>query len=76
MRPDLLVPLSSADRARVHDHLASYGPHPRALDALRAWERRDGVKVVPEHPPDAQLAAATALLRGERPGAYALEANG
>jgi len=36
----------------------------------------EGQTLIEEHPSDAQLDAAIALFRGERPGAFALASNG
>jgi carboxyl-terminal processing protease len=71
--PDLQVALNELESRLVHRHLASYGPPPEALDAIRAWEREEGRELLPRRPPDPQLDAALALFQGERPGAYATE---
>jgi carboxyl-terminal processing protease len=63
--PDLWVPLSREDRARVHDFLASYSPPQSALEALAAWEESEGQALIGRLPLDAQLRAALALLAGE-----------
>jgi carboxyl-terminal processing protease len=73
--PDLQVELSPAEARRIHAFLASYSPPEAALGELEAWEREEGVEVVPTPPADAQLEAALALFRGERPGAYLAEAG-
>jgi carboxyl-terminal processing protease len=76
LQPDVAVALTRLERERIHDHLASYGPPPAALEALRAWEQSEGQALIEEHPSDAQLEAAAGLFRGERPGAFALAGNG
>ncbi len=71
--PDLEVPLAELEKRRVHQHLAAYGPPPDALARIRDWEREEGLTLIQPRPPDAQLDAALALLRGERPGASVAE---
>ena len=70
VRPDLDVDLSAEETRSVHRFLQTYGPPEAALAELRAWEQRSGRTLVARPPPDAQLDAALALFRGERPGAY------
>jgi carboxyl-terminal processing protease len=65
--PDLVVPVSAAEARVVHAYLASYGAPAEALAVLRAWEQREGTRIVPDPPEDHQLAAALALMRGDRP---------
>ncbi len=69
--PDLEVALPTSERARVIDHLHSYGPPPEVLPALERWERERGESVIARAPDDRQLDAALALLRGEAPLALA-----
>ncbi|MEW6071450.1 MAG: S41 family peptidase [Planctomycetota bacterium] len=71
--PDVVVPLDAAARTAVYAHLATYPPPAAALPAIRAWEEREGIELVASPPPDAQLDAALALLRGERPAGAASE---
>ena len=71
IQPDLDVELTEPETRLLHAHLASYGPPPGALAELRKWEAESGASLVRTHPPDAQLEAALALFRGERPGAWA-----
>ena len=63
------MPVSAAEERNVHSYLASYGAPAEAGPALRAWEAREGARVVPDPPVDHQLAAAIALLRGDRASA-------
>jgi len=70
IQPDLDVELNEPETRVLHAHLASYGPPLEALAALREWEMESGVSLIHAHPPDAQLEAALALFRGERPGAW------
>jgi carboxyl-terminal processing protease len=70
IQPDLDVALSTPEARLLHAHLASYGPPLEALEELRAWELDSGTRLVRPPPPDAQLDAALALFRGERPGAW------
>jgi carboxyl-terminal processing protease len=62
--PDVWLPLAAAEREAVHRFLAGYSPPESALEALRAWEAREGRALVDEPPQDRQLEAAVALLRG------------
>lgn len=71
--PDLSVPMSALETRTVHQFLLSYGPPPEALAEIRAWEAEDERKLLTPRPPDAQLDAAVALFRGERPGSYVAE---
>jgi len=66
--PDLRVDSSREASVRVRAYLSHYSPPPGAIDALRAWETLEGIELIESHPPDAQLEAALALFRGERPG--------
>ncbi len=70
LMPDLLVKLQTEERRAVRTFLQRYSPPPAALESIRAWEARENRPLLPQHPPDAQLEAALALLRGERPGAW------
>lgn len=70
IHPDLDVELSEPETRALHEHLASYGPPAEALPELARWEAESGQHLLREHPPDAQLDAALALFRGERPGAW------
>ena len=66
--PDIAVELSRAERSALYEFLVGYGPPEEYLPALRDWERESGEEILPRQPRDAQLEAAIALLRGERPG--------
>lgn len=66
--PDLEVPLSELERREVKRYLASYSPPADARARIEAWEAEAGRELLPRRPPDAQLDAALALFRGERPG--------
>ena len=65
--PDLLVELDEESEGRIHRHINRYDPPSEALEALSAWEDSTDEEILPKDPPDPQLAAALALLRGERP---------
>jgi carboxyl-terminal processing protease len=67
--PDLLVDADEAARLAVHEFLVRASPPARWRTELEAWERAEGVEVLPRHPPDPDLDAALALLVGRRPGA-------
>jgi carboxyl-terminal processing protease len=69
--PDVLVETTPEDAQRVRAYLARPTPNAEALAALRAWEAEERIQVVEEPPADAQLAAATELLRGHRPRSVA-----
>jgi carboxyl-terminal processing protease len=73
--PDVEVPLSELERARVRRYLASYSPPPEALALIEAWEAEEGRELLTPRPPDAQLDAALALFHGERPGTHLSEAG-
>ena len=72
--PDLEVELSEAETDAVHVHLASYSAPANCLDEIEVWQREEKRALLPHPPPDAQLDAAIALFRGERPGAYVARA--
>jgi len=71
--PDLRVDLYRDEALRVRDYLSHYSPPATAMVALRAWELAEGVELIEQHPRDAQLEAALALFRGQRPGPRSLE---
>ena len=73
IQPDVHVPLTETERARVHQRLADYGPGPEAIPALEAWEEREGVVLIEPMPSDPQLKAALGLLVGQRPGPVPIE---
>jgi carboxyl-terminal processing protease len=73
LMPDLVVPLTEAERRAVYDFLDRLSPPAEALPAIRAWEQAEGLHLIPLPPPDAQLDAALQLLSGRRPGPYALD---
>lgn len=73
LMPDLRVELPREVAARVRAYLARYSPPESTLEELRAWERDEGIVLVPPLVRDAQLEAALALFRGERPGPQPLE---
>jgi len=66
--PDVQVDIDGAAQHAVYEFLARASPPARWREALREWEREEGIPVVPVHPDDPQLDVALALLRGERPG--------
>ncbi|MBI5435237.1 MAG: S41 family peptidase [Planctomycetes bacterium] len=76
LMPDFAVDVPAAERKRVHTFLATHTPPRSALDELRRWEQEDGLDLIPEPPPDAELDAAVALLSGERPRRLASAAEG
>jgi carboxyl-terminal processing protease len=67
IQPDLHIALDAKTEALVHRHIHRYDPPAEALEALFAWEDASGEELLPQGPEDPQLAAALALLRGERP---------
>ncbi len=67
IQPDLLVEVEDEVEARIHRHINRYDPPAEALDALFLWEDSSDEEILPKDPPDPQLEAALALLRGERP---------
>lgn len=73
--PDVLVELAEAERDAVHAQLASYSASDEDLAEIRAWERDEGRTLLPAWPPDAQLDAAVALLRGEKPEPWLAQAK-
>ena len=74
LTPDLVVELSTLEGREVRSYLGTYSPPAESLSALRAWEDTLDIDLVRGHPADAQLEAAMALLDGERPGAWRIEA--
>ncbi len=70
--PDLRVDLNRDAAAHVRGFLSHYSPPESAVEALRAWEAAEGIELIEQHPPDAQLDAALGLFRGEHPGPVAL----
>jgi carboxyl-terminal processing protease len=62
--PDLWVPLAEDEHDELRAFLTSHSPPESELAALRAWEERAGLRLVPEPPPDRQLQAALTLLDG------------
>lgn len=62
--PDLWVPIAPAERSAIRHFLFGYSPPESALEALRAWEQREGLELIDAPPPDRQLDAALALLSG------------
>ena len=73
LTPDLRVELPRETALRVREYLRHYSPPPGALEALRAWEAAEKIELIETHPRDAQLEAALALFRGERPPPQPLE---
>ena len=70
--PDLVIETDEGERRTVHAFLGRYSP-PLGLTAeLAAWEEESGLELLERAPEDAQLAAALALLSGERPGPYSI----
>lgn len=69
--PDVLVEIDPVTQRAIHEFLARSSPPERWHEALVAWERAEGVPVVPVHPEDPALDVALGLLRGERPGPQA-----
>ena len=68
--PDVDVPISDSQRARVHGYLRRSTPPMDALDDLHVWQTTLGVNLLEPQPTDAQLEAALELLRGRRPGPW------
>jgi len=66
--PDIYVPLEPVERAHVYAYLQNYHPPAALVPAIEAWEAESGLELLLETPPDPQLEAALALLRGETPG--------
>lgn len=64
LAPDLWVPMSGAERLELHRFLDGYSPPVSALASLRAWEEREGRRLIADPPTDRQLASAVALLTG------------
>ncbi len=62
--PDVHVELAEATRRRIAQHLGRYDPPAEVLEALRAFEAREGVPLMGTAPEDPQLEAALALLSG------------
>ena len=67
IEPDLAVALEDAQRRRVHEHLGRYSPPQDSLERIADWQRSEPRMLLEPPPDDAQLAAALALLAGERP---------
>jgi carboxyl-terminal processing protease len=74
--PDVQVDLSEAEVDAIHDYLQSYSPPEHCLAELETWERDEGRTLYARPPPDAQLEAAIALFRGERPHALVAASPG
>lgn len=72
LHPDLEVELDELETRALHQRLAGYGPPAEAVARIRAWEQREMRSLLPALQRDAQLEAALDLLRGRRPGAYAV----
>ncbi len=68
--PDLQIALDKEEQQAVRAFLQRYSPPPAALGAIRAWEARESRRLLPQHPPDAQLEAALLLFEGRRPGTW------
>lgn len=73
--PDVQVDLTPDEVDAVHAYLQSYSPPEHCLEDLASWERDEGRTLYPRPPPDAQLDAAIALFRGERPHALVASAS-
>ena len=71
--PDVWVPVDAFQTARVHASLNRYEIPAEALPKLMAWQEREGIPLVLEHPEDDALDVATGLLRGERPSLCSAE---
>ena len=67
IQPDLLIELDEASESLIHRHINRYDPPADALEALFSWDDSTDEEILPKDPPDPQLEAAHALLRGERP---------
>jgi carboxyl-terminal processing protease len=76
LAPDVTVVVSAASSNQLHEYLSTYGAPLESLDRLRAWERDEGITLIPERPKDAQLEVGLALLRGEKPGPQPLQRSG
>lgn len=73
--PDLDVPLAELERREIARFRDSYSPPPEDRAAIVAWERAEGLQLLPREPVDAQIDAALALFRGVRPGPRLAEAS-
>ncbi len=73
--PDLAVSIDESQRRAIHGWLARYDPPATAVDELVAWQNESGEQILPMPPPDPQLDAALALLRGERTGPHRMASN-
>jgi len=65
--PDLLVEIPENERNRIHAYLYTYSPPPSMMAKLRAWEERESLELIANHPDDRQLEAALALLLRDLP---------
>ena len=65
--PDVEIPLATAERDRIHAHLADYSPGPEVIPALEGWEAEEGSRLIEPPPSDPQLTAALDLFLGRRP---------
>lgn len=66
--PDLTVAIDEAQRRSLHVWVARYDPPESAIPDLLEWEASSDDSILAEPPPDPQLDAAIAILRGESPG--------
>ncbi len=60
--PDLWVEVGSQEGSSIHAFLNSYSPPEGAAETIRAWEEKEGVKLIEPPPEDAQLEAALGLF--------------
>jgi hypothetical protein len=65
--PDILIELDRDARNEVSSYLEAYGIPIEARAAIKAWEAKDGISILPVVPRKAQLNAAIDLLQGRQP---------
>ncbi len=63
--PDLLISISEADTATIHNRLAQFSPPYELSPEIERWEREEGLSLLAPWPVDAQREAALRLFRGE-----------
>lgn len=72
--PDLEIRIDRGEQRAIYRHLSEYSPPMASIPAIREWQAKVEDRLLPEHPSDAQLAAAVRLFAGER--AHSTEEEG